>query len=117
MDQRDATDVLRAMVAMFASGDPAEAAAVVSPAYLDHQGIEGTPIQGVEGFARVVRTNDDRFVRQTVTIQDLFGVDDRAVARLRWQGHRHDGKNVDRETIDLIRIADGQAVEHWGARV
>ncbi|MCP3857908.1 MAG: ester cyclase [Actinomycetia bacterium] len=117
MDERDTTDVLRAMVAMFVSGDPAEAAAVVSPDYLDHQGIEGTPIQGIEGFARVVRTNHHRFVRQNITIQDLFGIDDRAVARLRWQGRRHDGTDIDRETIDVIRTADGRAVEHWGAQV
>jgi hypothetical protein len=34
---RCATDVLRTMVAMFASGDPSDAAAVVAEDYLDHQ--------------------------------------------------------------------------------
>ena len=108
--------VLREMVAMFASGDPAHAAAVVAPDYLDHQGLEGEPVRGVDGFALVVRTNHAAHEHQEISIQDLFATDDRAVARIRWRGRRLDGVEVDRETIDIVRVADGRAVEHWGAR-
>lgn len=116
MDQRTASDVLRAMVAMFASGDPAHASAVVSADYLDHQGLGPEPISGVDGFAHVVRTNHAAYEHQDVVIEDLFGVDDRAVARIRWRGRRHSGEQVDRETIDIVRVVGGRAVEHWGAR-
>jgi predicted SnoaL-like aldol condensation-catalyzing enzyme len=38
-------------------------------------------------------------------------------ARLRWHHIEADGTVVERETIDIIRSVDGQAVEHWGAEV
>ena len=116
MDQRSATEVLEAMVAMFASGDPTDAAAVVAPDYLDHQGLGAGPIHGVEGFAHVVRTNHNAHDRQVVAIADVFGAGNRAVARIHWRGRRLNGDEVTRETIDIIRVADGKAVEHWGAQ-
>ena len=117
MDQCIASDVLSAMVGMFATGDPSGAVAVVAVDYLDHQGLGAGPIQGIEGFDHVVRSNFDAYERQDISIEDLFGVDDRAVARIRWRGHRHSGEDVDRETIDIVRVVDGRAVEHWGAQV
>jgi hypothetical protein len=64
----------------------------------------------------VVRTNHAAYKHQETSIEDLFGVDDRAVARIRWRGQPHDGASVDRQTIDIIRVAEGRAVEHRGAR-
>lgn len=110
-----ATEVLKAMVEMFASGDPSEAAAVVAGDYLDHQGLGAGPIRGIGGFAHVVRASHAAYDEHEIAIEDLFGVDDRAVARIRWRGRRRDGDEVDRQTIDIIRIAGGRAVEHWGA--
>ena len=104
------------MVAMFASGDPSEAAAVIAQDYLDHQGVGAGPIRGVEGFAHVVRTSHVAYEQLEVTVEDLFGAGDRAVARIRWRGRRRGGEVIDRETIDIVRVADGRAVEHWGAR-
>lgn len=104
------------MVAMFASGDPSGAGEVVAEGYLDHQGLGAGPVQGIAGFAHVVRTNHAAYRHQEISIEDLFGAEDRAVARISWRGQRHDGEKVDRQTIDIIRIADGRAVEHWGAR-
>lgn len=107
--------VLEEMVAMFDSGDPTAATKVVADGYLDHQGLGQGPIVGAEGFAQVVRTNHAAHAHQDVTTEDLFGTHDRAVARIRWRGRRHDGQEVDRETIDIVRVVDGRAVEHWGA--
>ena len=101
---------------MFASGDPSDGGAVVAEDYLDHQGLGAGPIRGIEGFALVVRTNHAAYKHQEISIEDLFGVEDRAVARIRWRGERRNGENIDRETIDVIRVADGRAVEHWGGR-
>ena len=116
MRRLSATEVLEAMVAMFASGDPSAAAAVIAEDYLDHQGLGAGPMRGVDGFAHVVRTNYAAYAHQQVSIEDLFGVSDRAVARISWRGRRHDGEGVNRETIDIVRVAEGRAVEHWGAR-
>ncbi len=116
MEGLSATEVVEVMVAMFASGDPSEAATVVADDYLDHQGVGAGAIRGVDGFAHVVRTNHAAYEHQEISIEDLFGVADRAVARISWRGRRHDGEKVDRETIDIVRVAEGRAVEHWGAR-
>ena len=80
-----AVEVLTAMVAMFDSGDPTHAARVVAADYLDHQGLGQGPIRGVDGFARVVTTNHAGYEEQDVTIEDIFGTPDQAVARIRWQ--------------------------------
>ncbi len=116
VNRRTANEVLEAMVAMFASGDPSAAAEIVAPDYLDHQGLGSGPVRGIEGFAHVVRTNHTAHERQEISVEDLFGAEDRAVARIRWRGRRHNGMETDRETIDIIRVSDGRAVEHWGAR-
>lgn len=116
MERLAATEVLEAMVAMFASGDPSAAATVVAEDYLDHQGLGAGLIRGADGFAHVVRTNHAAYEHQQVSIEDLFGVRHRAVARIRWRGRRRDGEDVDRETIDIVRVVEGRAVEHWGAR-
>ena len=109
-------EVLAAMVAMFDSGDPTHAARVVAADYLDHQGLGQGPMRGVDGFAQVVAASHAGCEQQEVTIEDIFGTPDRAVARIRWQGRRPNGERVERETIDIIRVENGRAAEHWGAR-
>lgn len=92
VDPTRASGVFKAMVAMFASGNPSDAAAVVAEDYLDHQGLGTGPIRGIDGFALVVRTNYAAYKHLEISIEDLFGVDDRAVARIRWRGQRPDGE-------------------------
>ena len=115
MTDPTATQVLEAMVAMFDSGETATAARVVADSYLDHQGLGEGPMLGVAGFVAVVEASRSGFETKSVTVEDLFGAHDRAVARIRWRGRRHDGVDVDRETIDIVRVEGGRAVEHWGA--
>ena len=50
--------VLRSMVEMFDTGDVTAAASVVSPDYVDHQGLGAGEIYGVDGFCRVVRSRE-----------------------------------------------------------
>jgi predicted SnoaL-like aldol condensation-catalyzing enzyme len=114
----DSKAVMRKMVEMFATGDLAELQSVVSPEYLDHQGLGDREIHGPEGFRRLViaiHRHPNTAVR--VSIEDLIGEGDRAAARLRWLHTSADGTVVERETIDIIRCTDAQAVEHWGAEV
>lgn len=103
------------MVAAFATGELDDVAALVDPAYLDHQGLDGQrPIVGVDGFAHVVRTARGAYADLAVTIADLVEGPDRAVARITWDGVRSSGERAHRETIDIVRVVDGRAVEHWG---
>ncbi len=109
---RDAGAVLRSMVRMFATGDLDEVGSVVSPDYLDHQGLDGSSLRGPEGFRRVVAAARRGSGELTVEIQDLIVEGDRAAARIRWRDSASD-----RETIDILRTAEGRAIEHWGTRL
>ena len=104
------------MVMMFSTGDLTEVEATVAEDYLDHQGLVGAPIHGAVGFAQVVATARAAYRTLEVTIEDLVVAEDRAAARLRWRGTRPSGELVERETLEIVRIAEGVAVEHWGGR-
>lgn len=117
LNTRSAGEVLRAMVTAFDTGDFAAVAEVVHPDYIDHQGLEGQrPVTGVDGFVHVVRTARAAYAELSVMIDDLVEGPDRAVARIEWSGTRPSGEVVSRQTIDIVRVADGRAVEHWGAQ-
>jgi predicted SnoaL-like aldol condensation-catalyzing enzyme len=106
------------MVAAFATGALGDVATYVHEDYLDHQGLDGQrPITGIDGFAHVVRVARAAMSGLEVEIVDLIEDGDRAVARIAWRGRRPSGEPVDRATIDIVRIADARAVEHWGAEV
>jgi hypothetical protein len=111
----DAKAVLRKMIEMFATGNLDTLDSVISTDYLDYQGLGDREIRGREGFRRLVMAVHKAPVH--VSIEDLIGEGDRAAARLRWHHIEANGTVVERETIDIIRSVDGQAVEHWGAEV
>ena len=108
--------VMRAMVSIFASGDLSKVEAVVHTDYVDHQGLGAGPIRGPDGFATVVRAARSNYEVLDVVLQDLIEGHDRSAARLRWRGIRLSGESVERESIDIVRVEDGRAVEHWGGR-
>jgi predicted SnoaL-like aldol condensation-catalyzing enzyme len=104
------------MVQMFATGDVGTVAETISEAYRDHQGMNGNDVVGQDGFVRVVKAA--RQMRDLeLRVEDMFAEGDRAVVRIRWRGVLNDGRRVERETIDIVRVADGRAVEHWGTRL
>ena len=102
------------MVTMFSTGDLSDLEKTVHPAYLDHQGLRGEPARG-PGFASVVAAARAGFTNLDVTVEDLITNTDSAAARLQWSGAQADGK-VTRQTLEIVRIEDAIAVEHWGGR-
>jgi steroid delta-isomerase-like uncharacterized protein len=97
-------------------------AQVCSEDIVDHEAPPEMPkgVEGVKAFVQMFRT---AFPDLNVTVEDAFESGDRAVARTRWTGtHQGEfmgvppsGKPIDIEPIDIIRVADGKCVEHWGA--
>lgn len=106
--------LMEEMVRIFETGDLSNVAVVIDTTYIDHQGLDGTALKGPDGFCRVVMAARTAFPDLRVSIEDLISEDDRVVARLRWHGTRPTGQRVDRETIDIVRVAKGRAVEHLG---
>lgn len=103
------------MVTMFSTGDLSDIEETVHPDYLDHQGLHGQAIRGPAGFASVVAAARAEFATLDVTVEDLIAERGRAAARLQWSGLRPEGQ-VRRQTVEIIRIEDGMAIEHWGGR-
>jgi uncharacterized glyoxalase superfamily protein PhnB len=113
---RRAGEVMLAMVAMLSTGDLSGLEANVHADYVDHQGLGAGPVRGPAGFASVVGAARDGYSKLEVTVEDLISGTERAAARLRWQGLRRSGEPVDRETLEIVRITDDRAIEHWGGR-
>jgi SnoaL-like domain len=115
MTESDAVRVVRRMIAAFATGDTHDCHEYVSASYLDHQGRAGLPLHGPDGFKQVVRAAH-RSTRPELLVEDVIANETRAVARIRWRFAPSDQTDVvERETIEVIRVEGGQAVEHWGA--
>lgn len=109
--------LMRKIVGAFATGDVSDVDALIDRDYVDHQGVDGIALTGPGGFTRVVEGARRALADLHVTIVDLIAEDDRVVARIRWRGRGPDGHAIDRETLDIVRFAEGRAVEHWGAGV
>lgn len=116
MTESEGARVMRRMVAAFASGDAEDCGEYLSGSYVDHQGRGGAPLHGLDGFREVVRAAH-RDTTPEVCIEDLVADESRAAARLRWRFRTPGGGCVERETIEMIRIEDGRAVEHWGGEL
>jgi len=103
------------MVAAFATGDTHDCLEYLSTSYLDHQGRDGVPLHGPDGFQQVVRAAH-RSTTPQLKVEDVIANETRAVARIRWRfTPPGQGDTVERETIEIIRVEGGQVVEHWGA--
>ncbi len=106
--------LLGRMVHAFETGNLSDVDALIDPDYVDHQGLDGTDLNGADGFRRVVTAARSAFSNLHVSIEDLIAEGDRVAARLLWHGTSPAGEPIHRETIDIIRVAGGRAAEHWG---
>lgn len=103
------------IVEIFNTGNLSEVEALFSAEYVDHQRPAWLDAAGVEEFKQIVLGARKSLPNLHVTIEALIAESDTVVVRLHWHGTHPAGKMVDRETIDMLRFANGKAVEHWGA--
>jgi predicted SnoaL-like aldol condensation-catalyzing enzyme len=107
--------VLKRIVDIFNMGDLSEVDVIFSPDYVDHQQPPGMNVIGPDEFKQIVMDAKTSLLKLNVTIEDLIAEADKVVARLQWHSTDLAGKKLNRETIDILRIVEGQVVEHWGA--
>ncbi len=108
---------MRAMAAAFDTGDVERLSDLVHRDYLDHQGLPHIrPIRGVDGFRHVVEAARSGYLELSVQVADLIEGHDRSAARLTWVGVRPSGERVQRQTLEIVRVDSGRAIEHWGGR-
>ena len=113
--------LVRRMVDAFNTGDVSALDSLVSPDYVDHQGINGSEMFGQNGFASVVRLTRGSHPGLRVVIEELTASWDNVNARLLWfetglsqsssSGEAH---FTQRRTLETVRFVGGLAVEHWG---
>ena len=88
--------------------------------YVNHTIPPGQP-QGLEGQKQFIATFRTAFPDVQFTIEDMIAEGDKMVGRVTFRGtHTGElmgihptGKKVTVEGIDIIRFADGKAVENW----
>ena len=107
--------LLEKIVGIFNTGDLSEVDAIFSPHYIDHQKPPHIKVDGPEEFKLIV-IGARRSEPFNVAIQDAFEGDGKIAARLHWFGMDR-GTEIDRETLEILRIEDGLIVEHWGAEI
>jgi steroid delta-isomerase-like uncharacterized protein len=89
--------------------------------FVDHEEVPGLPPTR-EGLKLFVEGTRAAFPDLHVEVDDIFESGDKVVARARFQGtHRGEflgiaptGRRIDVPLIDIIRIENGRAAEHWG---
>jgi predicted ester cyclase len=95
---------------------------LMSPDFVEHQGEGGGESQGRAVPKEIVTTLRRAFSDLHLSIEDSAARGDTVWVRLRATG-THDGPFMGREptgrriaitVIDIMRLADGKIVEHWG---
>ena len=105
--------VLLRMLEMFATGEIQAAPETVAEDYRHHEPGLGARTLGVDGFCERVRATRSEYVVLDVWPEGLIADSDHVTAQVHWQGVLPTGDTVDRITLDVVRVADGRAVEHW----
>ena len=113
LEQNRAT--MKKIVEIFNTGDFADVNLIFSPNYIDHQKPLDMDLNGPDEFKQIVMDTRGSLRELQVTIEDLIAEEDKVVGWLHWHLIDLAGKTIDRETIDILRFADDQVVEHWGA--
>ena len=117
MERHDNGELMRRMVDFFNTGDVSGVALVLSPEYLDHQGVGSGELVGPDEFASMVRLSREQHPQLSVEIAEMHIAGDVVVAKLNWSEPSATGHRTYRRTIEVVRFAGGLAVEHWGNRL
>ena len=113
--------IFRSFLDAFDKGDMDTLSQIVAPNVIDHAGPPGMP-PGIEGFKQLAAMLRMAFPDVYHTIDDMIAERDKVVLRGSFGGtHKGEflgipatGKQVMVMTIDILRIADGKVMEHWG---
>jgi steroid delta-isomerase-like uncharacterized protein len=113
--------VQRLHAALLDSRDPDVADSFFAPGFVSHNNPPGFP-PGVEGVKRFFSMFRDAFPDVEVQIDEMVAEGDRVAVATTFTG-THDGelmgvaptgRRVSVTGIDIVRVADGQIVEHRG---
>ena len=106
----------------FNGGDLSVCDAVTSSDIVEHQDFGPDHAPGAEGVRAVITSLRRAFSDFHLEIEDLVVNDDAAWVRMTatgthdgpFMGHPPTGRRMRATVFDVIRVADGRMVEHWG---
>jgi steroid delta-isomerase-like uncharacterized protein len=120
--EQDKALIRRFIEELFNQGNLSLADEILAPNFVEHEQLPpGIPNdrEGVKVLTGMLRSAFPDF---KATIEDLLADGDKVVIRMTWSGTQKGefmgipatGKRMSIGVIDIIRIANGKATEHWG---
>jgi steroid delta-isomerase-like uncharacterized protein len=115
--------LIRQMVEeLFNRGNMSRADELFAPNFVEHEELPPGIPQGREGVKQLTAMMRNAFPDFKATIEDMIAEGDKVVIRMNWSGTQKGefmgvpptGKSVSFEVLDIIRVAGGKFVEHWG---
>ncbi len=114
--------VRRTWEELFNQGKLATADELISPSFLNHAAPGSPP--GPASFRQLVLFYRNAFPDVKFTIEDILADGDKVVMRNSFSGTHQGtfmgiaptGRRVSQEQIHIVRVANGQVVEHWAVR-
>jgi len=97
---------------------------LIAPGSVNHEAPPGITAEGPEAVRQVVTMLTTAFPDHRIDILDVVAECDKVVMRITFSGtHRGPymgiaptGKHFTMELINITRVVNGKAVEHWGVR-
>jgi steroid delta-isomerase-like uncharacterized protein len=94
---------------------------MVAEDFVEHDGLPGFP-QGREGLKQLFASVLGGFPDLQAEIEDSMAQGDKVMLRMTWRGTQTrpflflppSDKEAAFSVIDIVRVADGKLVEHWG---
>jgi steroid delta-isomerase-like uncharacterized protein len=95
---------------------------IIAPNFIEHEELPPGFPPGREASKLLFTMLRSAFPDFKATIQQLISEGDKVVMYMTWTGTQKGefmgvpptGKSISINVIDIVRIADGQVVEHWG---
>lgn len=110
-------EIFTKIAEIFSTGDVSEVDQLFHPDYLDHQRPQGWDSVGPDEFRQIVEMARKYLPNLSVNTANVVAEDDAVAGRMIWRSTGSSGEEKYRETVELIRLREGKAVEHWGAEV
>jgi steroid delta-isomerase-like uncharacterized protein len=107
---------------VFNQGNVSQIDEFMAPNFVEHEELPPGIPRDREGVSHLTSMLHSAFPDFKATIDDIVAEGEKVVIRQTWSGsHKGEfmgipptGKSVSFGVIDILRIADGKCVEHWG---
>jgi len=120
--EQDKALIRRFIEELFNQGNMSLADEILAPNFVENEQLPPGIPNGREGVKVMSTMLRSAFPDFKATIEDILAEGDKVVIRMTWSGtHKGEfmgipatGKSISIGVIDIIRIAGGKLVEHWG---